>query len=155
MEAPFYSKISSQFNCLKLPTTHPQAWLPQPEISTRWHSFATSCIPKCCQRCRQRCRPFRPRHKTGGGGGTPERFLLTPLPSRAVAISLVPKVCNLALSEVKLILWGPQASVGGADFPLGAPVLLSPQIHSRSPVSQGLGFTQTPSVQNSALKESS
>lgn len=128
-----------------------QAWLPQPETSTRWHSFATSLLPSVDRGVARAVAPF--------DRGTklaelvyPRSFPLTPLPCKALGVSLVPKVCNLGPLQNRAHPLGPPGFCWRGELPLGAPVLLSPQIHPRSPVSQELGFTRTLSIQNSAAQ---
>lgn len=64
---------------------------------------------------------------------------------------MAPKSAISALSEIRLILSGLQASVERADAPLGLQFCSArAQIHTRSPASQRVGFTRTPQVQTSS-----
>lgn len=77
----------------------------------------------------------------------PTSFPLPPLPS-VLGVSLVPKVCNLGPIRYPVHILGLQASVEGADFPLGAPNSSPPELKSTpSPASQRLGCTRTRQVQ--------
>lgn len=82
----------------------------------------------------------------------PRSFPLTPLPSKVLGVSWVPKVCNLGPLQNRAHPLGPPGFCWRGGLPLGVPVLLSPQIHRRSPVSQELGFTRILSIQNSAAQ---
>lgn len=73
---------------------------------------------------------------------TPRASLSFRHPAGWWANSWSPKSAVSAISKIGLVLSGLQDSVGPADSPSVAPVLLSPQIHPGSPVSQKLGFTR-------------